>query len=337
MVLTRIAESKRPLIVSHRDPDPDSLGSALGLAAIFDKLGVEPVVAVSQPEKIDSVMATIPSVERIVSLGPIAEAGSSPEREFDALFAVDTASSDLFGVDDVTRDALMRVHPLVNIDHHITNELYGDVNYIVADAAAAAEIIWILLAMLNIKISCDGAIALQAGLVADTLGFQTPNTGPRTLRAAAGLMELGGTTSDVPRRVLSGRTYEATRLLGSALAAMESAEGGRLVWTKITEDMATTAGVHVDDAQGIPNALQDIVGAVIIAVFYEIGLDQTRVSLRSHGPRIDEVAAEFGGGGHALAAGAGLNQKIDEAADQVLARLQEALTTGGEVFDDGKV
>jgi phosphoesterase RecJ-like protein len=337
MVLARIREAKRPLIVSHRDPDPDSLGSALGLAAIFDSLGVEPVVAVSQPEKIDRVMAAIPRVERIVSLNRITEAGSLAERKFDALFAVDTASRDLFGVDEVARDALMRVHPLVNIDHHITNNLYGDVNYIVADAAAAAEIIWLLLSTLNIEISCDGAIALQAGLVADTLGFQTPNTRPRTLRAAAGLMKLGGATSDIPRRVLSARTYEASRLLGLALAAMESSENGRLVWTKVTEGMATTAGIHVDDVQGVPNALQDILGAVITAVFYEIGPSHTRVSLRSHGPRIDGVAAEFGGGGHALAAGATLDHKIDEAAGQVLTRLQDEITTAGNGSDDGRL
>ena len=324
-VVAHIRRAKRPLIVSHRNPDPDSLGSALGLAAVFDALGASPVLAVTRPQSIDPVMATIPGTERFRPLTVDLLTDPPDARPFDAVFSVDTASLSLLSSDEAVQTALRAIRPIINIDHHVTNEHYGDVNYVVSDAAAAAEVIWMLLSTLGGGVSRDGAIALQAGLVADTLGFQTKETGPRTLRAAAALQTLGGATSGIPRRVLNVRTFEASRLLGAALAAAVRSEDGRVVWTQVTNAMASGVGARVADSQGIPNALQDIADAVAVAVFYELDPARTRVSLRSQGPRIDRVAAAFGGGGHALAAGATLAAPLDDATKQVLTRLHEAL------------
>ena len=324
-MVAHIRRARRPLIVSHRNPDPDSLGSALGLAAILEALGASPVLAVTQPENIDAVMASIPGTERFHALTTDLLASPPDARPFDVLFSVDTASMRLLSADEDVRTALRGIRPIVNIDHHVTNERYGDVNYVVPDAAAAAEVIWMLLSTLGGGISRDGAIALQAGLVADTLGFQTKETGPRTLRAAAALQTLGGATAGVPRRVLNVRTFEASRLLGAALAAAVRSEDGRVVWTQVSEQMALAVGARIADSQGIPNALQDVADAVAVAVFYEIDASRTRVSLRSQGPRIDRVAAAFGGGGHALAAGATVDAPLDIATEQVLARLNKTL------------
>ena len=324
-VVAQIRRARRPLIVSHRNPDPDSLGSALGLAAIFDALGASPVLAVNRPEGIDAVMATIPGTARFRPLTTDLLADPPEGRPFDALFSVDTASMGLLSAVEEVRTELRAIRPIINIDHHVTNERFGDVNFVVADAAAAAEVIWMLLGTLRIAIPRDGAIALQAGLVADTLGFQTDETGPRTLRAAAALHEMGGATSDIPRTVLNVRTFQASRLLGAALASAVRSEDGRLVWTQVSAKMAAQVGARIADSQGIPNALQDVAEAVAVAVFYEIDRSRTRVSLRSRGPRIDSVAAAFGGGGHALAAGATLAAPLELATEQVLRRLHLAL------------
>lgn len=323
--MARIRRARRPLIVSHRNPDPDSLGSALGLAAVFEALGASPVLAVTRPESIDAVMASIPGTARFRALTADLLAAPPAGRPFDGLFSVDTASMDLLSEDAGVRTALRGIRPIVNIDHHVTNERFGDVNYVVSDAAAAAEVIWMLLSTLGGGISRDGAIALQAGLVADTLGFQTKETGPRTLRAAAALQVMGGATAGIPRRVLNVRTFEASRLLGAALAAAVRSKDGRMVWTQVTALMAADVGARIADSQGIPNALQDVADAVAVAVFYEVDASRTRVSLRSQGPRIDGVAASFGGGGHALAAGATVAASLNVATEQVLARLGEAL------------
>ena len=327
-VVAQIRRARRPLIVSHRNPDPDSLGSALGLAAIFDSLGASPVLAVHRPDSIDPVMAGIPGTERFRPLTVALLTDPPDARRYDAVFSVDTASMRLLSTGEKVRSGLRAVRPIVNIDHHVTNERFGDVNYVVPDAAAAAEVIWMLLSTLGCGISRDGAIALQAGLVADTLGFQTEETGPRTLRAAAALQAMGGVISDIPRRVLNVRTFEASRLLGAALAAATRSEDGQVVWTQVSARMAADVGARIADSQGIPNVLQDIANVVGVAVFYELDASRTRVSLRSRGPRIDGVAAAFGGGGHALAAGATVAAPLDIATEQVLERLREALNDG---------
>ena len=327
-VIAHIRRSRRPLLVSHSNPDPDSLGSVIGLADVFTALGAAPVVAVHKPDTVDDVLAKIPGLSQIVPLTKNLLESPPDARGFDAVFALDTATPELLGVDDEIREALLAVRPVINIDHHVTNSFYGNVNYVV-DAAAAAEVVWTLVADLRVSLSVEGAIALQAGLVADTLGFQTRDTRPRTLRAAAALLDIGGETSGVARQVLSSRTYEASRLLGAALAAAERTADGRLIWTTVTAEMASDVGLAVGEAQGIPHALQDIADVVIAAVFYESDPGNTRVSLRSHGPRIDHVAAEFGGGGHALAAGASVEGGVRKVSEQVVSRLKEVLLIQG--------
>ncbi len=317
--------ARRPLIVSHADPDPDSLGSALGLAAICRALGADPVTAVSRPDVIDSVMAAIPGVDGVRPLERRLLDEPPAGRRFDALVCVDTATPALLTSDDDLRAALFEVRPRVNVDHHVSNTCYGDVNYVDAAAAAAAEVVWLLLTTLGVEIPPEGAVALQAGLVADTLGFQIESTGPRTLRAAADLARRGGATSGVPRHVLTTQTFEASRLLGAALAAVQRSADGRLVWTTVSASMARAAGARMTDSQGIPTALQEIEGAVAAVAFYELAPGCTRVSLRSRGPRIDDVAAAFGGGGHALAAGARVDAPLDVVAEQVIERLRGVL------------
>ena len=185
-VIAHIRRSRRPLLVSHSNPAPDSLGSVIGLADVFTALGAAPVVAVHKPDTVDDVLARIPGLSQIVPLTKNLLESPPDARGFDAVFALDTATPELLGVDYEIREALLAVRPVINIDHHVTNSFYGNVNYVV-DAAAAAEVVWTLVADLRVSLSVEGAIALQAGLVADTLGFQTRDTRPRTLRAAAAL------------------------------------------------------------------------------------------------------------------------------------------------------
>ena len=245
--------------------------------------------------------------------------------DYDVVFVVDTASTKLLGGEPTLREALLKRRPVVNIDHHDSNQHYGTVNYVEADAAATAEVLWGILTEANIPLTADMATNLQAGLVGDTLGFQIADTSPRTLRAAASLLEAGGSTHGIPRRVLNARTIAATRLYGAALAAVQTTADGRIVWTGVTQAMAASADANVHYSHGLPNALQEVVGAEIAAVFYELAPQTTRASLRSTGRPIREVAEEFGGGGHQLAAGLTIQQPIEAAWRLVIDRLEALL------------
>lgn len=305
-----------------RDSDADSLGSALALGGAFAQLGVEAVLAVHQPERIAPPLNELPGASAVVPLS--AELATA---DYDVTFVVDTASPMLLGGEPSLREALLRSRPVVNIDHHDSNQHYGAVNYVESAAAATAEVLWGILTEAGIPLTPDMATNLQAGLVGDTLGFQIADTSPRTLRAAAGLLEAGGATHGLPRRVLNARTIAATRLYGAALAAARTTAGGRIVWTCVSQSMAASVDASVHYSHGLPNALQEVVGAEIAAVFYELGPDRTRASLRSTGRPVRGLAEEFGGGGHQLAAGLTIEQPIEAAQRIVIDRIQALLNT----------
>ncbi len=307
-------------MLSHRDPDADSLGSALALGGALAQLGTSPVLAIDAPDRIPPPLRELPGADTLVPL-----ASEAANAEHDVVFVVDTASLTLLGVASDVYEPLFDGRPVVNIDHHDSNQRFGTVNYVESDAAAAAEVLWGILGEAGIPLTADMAVNLQAGLVADTLGFQIADTSARTLRAAAGLLEAGGVTHGIPRRVLNARTIVATRLYGAALAAVQLTAAGRIVWTSVTRAMAASVDSKVEYSHGLPNALQEIVGAEIAAVFYEIGPTTTRGSLRSTGRAIQGVAEHFGGGGHQLAGGLTVEEPIAVAERLILAQLEALL------------
>ena len=325
-MIENLTRSRRPLLLSHRDPDPDSLGSTLGLAFALDGLGIDPIVALFRLEAATVPLIELPGFGRIRPLtDELVPTVSTDRRSYDLIVTVDTADPALLGLESTATQRLLADFPVVNIDHHVSNRLHGTCNYVDASAAATAEIIWDLLVSAGIPITPPIALLLQSGLIGDTLGFQIRSTTARTLRAATHLLQSGGHPDGIPRRALNARTFAAMKLYAHALAAAERSEDGRLLWTSVTRELASAIGATLDDAQGIPNGLQDVIGAEVSVVFYETSPNKTRVSLRSVHQPINGVAQEFGGGGHELAAGCTLMEPLTTARDKVLQRLRELL------------
>ncbi len=295
------------------------------MAAALEQFGATATVSIDNPSGVVPPLTDLPGAGRVVRLDRELLSPGGAAAGADLAIAVDTATPQLLGVDASVFALLKANRTLVNIDHHVSNTRFGDVNLVDVRAAATAEVVWSLLVAAGIPITPEVATNLQSGLVADTLGFQTTEVRPRTFRAAADLAARGGATDGIPRHVLNARTLAGTRLFGAALAAIETDLDDRLVWTSVTRDLAEGIGATVADTQGIPNGLQFVAGVVISAVFYEIAPNRTRVSLRSLGPSIREVAEEFGGGGHERAAGASISEPITSASEKVLARLRPLL------------
>ncbi|MBM4435855.1 MAG: bifunctional oligoribonuclease/PAP phosphatase NrnA [Actinobacteria bacterium] len=322
-VVEHLERARRPLILSHRDPDPDSIGSALGLAKALDAMGATPIVALHRLAAVTAPLNELPGFARILPLTEaVGPATRGEPRSFDLLVAVDTADPILFGLEAAQTERLLTGGPVVCIDHHVSNRRYATCNYVDPSASATAEMIWEILVSAGSPIVPEIAVNLQAGLVGDTLGFQTRATTGRTLRAAADLLERGGHPGDMPRRALNARSFESMRLFGSALAATERSEDGRIIWTSVTRALAAAAGATLDASQGIPSGLQDIIGAEVSVVFYETAPARTRVSLRSVHRPINAVAEAFGGGGHELAAGCKVEEPLARARELVLEHLR---------------
>ncbi len=295
------------------------------MATALEQFDATAIVGIDDPSGVKPPLTELLGAGLLVRLDRELLSPGGAAADADLVIAVDTATPELLGVDASVVALLTANRSLVNIDHHVSNTRFGDVNLMDVRAAATAEVVWSLLVSADMRITPEIAINLQAGLVADTLGFQTTEVRPRTLRAAADLVARGGGTDGVPRHVLNARTLAGTRLFGAALAAIEADQDNRLVWTSVTRDLAERVGATVGDTQGIPNGLQFVTNVVISVVFYEIAPNRTRVSLRSLGPSIREVAEEFGGGGHERAAGATISEPVASAREKLLARLRPLL------------
>jgi phosphoesterase RecJ-like protein len=215
---------------------------------------------------------------------------------------------------------------IVNIDHHVSNPGFGAVNMVDPDAASTCEMVTLLLPDLGVELDPELATVLLAGIVNDTHTFAHPNVTPRTLRVAASLVEAGASLAAIHRAIYAEKPFSTLTLWGRALAGVASASGGRVVHAALTVAMMAETGTSLDASEGFIDLLGLARGADIVLLFKEQAPAVTRVSIRTSA-RADAVAvaAAFGGGGHARAAGCTVDAPLGEARDRVLAECEREL------------
>ncbi|MCC7359215.1 MAG: DHH family phosphoesterase [Anaerolineales bacterium] len=299
----RLAAAQRLLVITHIAPDGDAIGSLLGLGLALRAAGHAPVLACADP---------VPEVFRFLAGADTITA--APEGDFDYAVALDVSDPARMGA---VGAALGRPPDLV-LDHHLTNPGFGALNFIDVAAASTAELVTELLPALGLPLPNEAAQALLTGVVSDTLGFRTSNTTPKTLGLAQTLMQAGGELSRVYDLALFKRSYSAVRLWAEGLSRMQLKH--HLIWARLPLEARKAAGFQgIGDADLI-NLLTSVREADIALIFVERADGKVKVSWRSvAGINVAEVAAQFGGGGHAQAAGAEVAGTLDDVEAQVLA------------------
>jgi phosphoesterase RecJ-like protein len=215
---------------------------------------------------------------------------------------------------------------IVNIDHHPSNSRFGDVNVIDPDASAVGQMVMEMLDHFGYEITRTMAINLYVALLTDTGGFRHENTTSLALENAARLARLGADPGHIATMVYKMRPETTLKLSGLALASMRVEMEGKLAWAKVTRRMLREAGAVMAESEGIIDTLNSIAGLELAILFKEVQDSLTKISVRSRG-LIDAAAmcAAFGGGGHVRAAGAEIDQPLDEAIKTVLAAAKEAI------------
>jgi phosphoesterase RecJ-like protein len=299
-----IERSDDIVCLAHKDADADSLGSALGFAAALRATGkrVHPVV----PEPHPFLLEYLPGFELLED---------APER-YDAVFTFDCATVQRFGDKRFLCESGV---PVVNVDHHVSNEGYGTVNLIEPEASASGQVVHRLLTTLGLPIDADVANNLYAALFTDTGGFRHENTTEEALRLGAELVRLGANPSWIALKSYKSRPVQMLKLEGLAVAALQTELDGRLVWSQVTQEMLQAAGASMVESEGIIDQLQSIDTMKAAVLFKEMSPQLTKISVRSR-DEIDATALclPFGGGGHHRAAGAELAMPLAEARDTVL-------------------
>jgi phosphoesterase RecJ-like protein len=315
-----IRVSQRPILICHVAPDGDSIGSLIGLGHSLANVGKSPILACSDPVPPD--LAFIPEADSVVRGVP---------DEYDLVISVDC--SDLHRMGSYPHLSGFSDRRLVNIDHHPTNVMFGDVNVVDSSATSTAEVIVRLLDKMAIPIDDVAATCLLTGIVTDTRGFRTSNVTVDAMELAVRLMKAGASLPDITRNGLDRRPTSAIRLWGEALAALQVEDG--IIWTSINAEARGNGVGHVGNGDaGLANFLLSSTDAVVSAVFADRGDGNIEVGLRALvGYDVSRVALSFGGGGHLLAAGCSVTGSLKEVEADVLAALRADLKRQAESGD----
>jgi phosphoesterase RecJ-like protein len=298
-----LASSTRLLVVTHVNPDGDAIGSVLGLGLALRAAGKDVVMACADP--VPEMFRFLPAADEITA---------APEGPFDAVLIVDVSEIARIGA---IRDRLER-RPDMQFDHHITNPGFADQNFVEVAAASTAELLAELLPELGLALDADVAQCLLCGLVTDTLGFRTSNTSIKTLGLAQQLMAAGAQLYAVYDQSLFKRSYSAVRLWAQGLTRLQLKQ--RIAWARLPLEARQASGYQGLGDADLINVIASIREADVALVFVEQADGKVKISWRAiPGINVAEIAVEFGGGGHAPAAGAEVAGTLDEVEARVLA------------------
>jgi len=301
------------LLIAHVSPDGDTLGSCLALYCALLSLGKRAQVVCDQP---------VPYVYRFL---PFAECVRLPEEatRTDTVIAVDCA--DVLRTGTCKTLFLAAKHTLC-IDHHETNPLFADENF-VEIVAATGELIYRVLCVLGVSISQDMATCLYTALACDTGNFSYSNTTPDTFRIMAELLESGIDLPEVNRRLFRSEPVRKTRLRARAVNNMHLSAEEKIAVSALSLQDFADCGASGEDNEGMIDALRDIETVEVAAILRECKDAAIRVSLRAkHEADVSIVAQKFGGGGHRRAAGCTLYVSLAEAERQITQALGELLS-----------
>ena len=303
-----LSQGKEFLVTTHIDPDGDAIGSAFSLCLSLEQMGKKAKVYLKDP--VPYRYQFLPQPQDLVH--------EIPSQQFDAIFAVDCG--DFFRIGD-GHEKLKGMGPIINIDHHDTNEAFGFLNILDQRASSTAEIIYLILKSLDIKIGFNIAVNLYTAILTDTGSFRYDNTNSRAFVICEEMMHAGVVPSHVAAEVYESHPRERFELLCQALAAMETYHGNKLAIIHVTEDMFRQTQSSREHSEGFVEFLKEMRGLEVAMMARQIGKDRYKVSMRSKG-KVDvaSIAAMFGGGGHKKAAGCVIEGNID----QVKKRLVEA-------------
>lgn len=277
------------LIVSHVNPDGDTISSSLAIAQILKSLG-KTFQLVNQD--------SIPSKFHYMSMCKDIKKISDIKRKFSNVITLDVADYSRAGnIDYLLNDS---IH-LLNIDHHFTNDNFGEVNLVSPNAAAAAEIIYDLVIDMNIEIDKDLATIIYTGILTDTGGFRYSNTTSKIMSIAANLLKYNIESDFIAEVTLETMTKGYLELLKIALSNLNYSEDKRIAWTTLNHDTICNCD---EDTDGIINYTRNIEGVEVGIFFKEVNHNEYKVGLRSKRyVDVGSIAQIFGGGGHKRAAG----------------------------------
>lgn len=314
-VLDALRGASRLLITSHVNPDGDAVGSVLALATLARSLGVQSVTCCMQDP--------VPRVYEWLAESGYIEPPGRLHGPFDTVLIADANSISRTGL---AASLVTQESRLVVVDHHIVEQPDWHVGFVDPSYAATGEMVAELFEAAGVPLTHEVAECLYVAISTDTGSFRYANTTARSHRIAARLIETGINIRDITSKVIDLMSLGKFQLLRILLDRAELSKDGSIAHAAILDKDLSTAGALSEDVDGLINYLRNLEGVQLAILFREAGATSTKVSFRSQ-PEINssEIARHFGGGGHAMAAGATLPWPLDEAKSMLFHYLRHTL------------
>jgi phosphoesterase RecJ-like protein len=313
-ILEVIREHKTFCIVGHVRPDGDCIGSQLGLALALQAEGKKVTVWNSD---------AIPLKYKFLNTAGLFEKPRAGEK-FDCVIATDCASFERLGR---AGECISDRKVFINIDHHVSNTRYGDINWISPREPSCGELIYRLLKVARWPITKPIADLLFTAISTDTGSFQYANTRPGTFHAGAELVTRGANLAKICDEVYQSYPVSRAKLLKHVYSKFRLSPDEKIAWFWLRKKDFTRTGAESDDTEGLIDHIRAIEPVVVACVFEELESEMTRISLRSKhaSVNVSEICKQFGGGGHPAAAGARIPGTPLATQRKVIAAVKRAL------------
>lgn len=310
-IFEEIKKAESIVILTHENPDGDAIGTGLALYNSLKQIGKNPDIIIPEYSR---TFAFLPGTNEIKSESDI--------KRYDLAISVDCATIKMLnGFSNYFEDAKVKV----SIDHHSTNTMFGDYNYVIPDAPACAQVLLVVLEYFKIDITKEIGTCILTGIITDTGGFKYSGVTAETFKFVAELLEKGINVSKVYKRVLQTKTKANFELNRIAANRLEFFEDGKVAFTYITKEDEEKVNAESGDHDGIVETGRDIEG-VEVSIFIRQTDKGCKVSMRSNEyVNVSDVCLLLGGGGHIRAAGVSMQCTIEQAKEKILRQVKAVI------------
>jgi len=316
-VLAALKDNKRFLITAHVNLEGDSLGSQLAMKELLK--GMDKDAFILDSDAVPDHYRFLPNACDVCN-------DLNRHIEFDVAVVLDCPTLKRTGkVGDIIKESTKTI---LNIDHHVSNEQFGDINWVDSNASSAGEMVYRLFKALGVPLSKEAALYLYIAILTDTGSFNYDNTSSVTHEIVSELLGYGLDPAIVSERVYENRSIADLKLLGLALSSTEVNASGEVAYLEITRDMLKSTGADIMKSEGFVNYPRSIDKVKVAILFKEDAKnrDVINISFRAKGDvDVNKIASFFGGGGHMKASGCTIKGNLADAKKKVLSKVQEIL------------
>ena len=314
-IYNKVLQSEKILLIPHQNPDADALGSITAF--------MEFLTSISKNYQGFCVTEISPKLFFLPNSEKFTFDEKILKENFDLIIIFDTGSSDYTGLKDYLEKTKNFV---INIDHHPTNTLYGNLNLVNIDACSTTEILYDFFTKNKIKVNHKMASCLLAGIITDTDRFQNSNTTSKTIQTTGKLLEYGANLSQIQKNQYTNKTIKSLKMWGVILSRLTKKNEYSFAYTYITQKDLIDNGATAEDVEHIGNFMNSISDAKIRLVLKEEDSGYIKGSFRGSDDdsvNVAEYAKKLGGGGHKKAAGFKIKGTVEEVLEKVFTFLEK--------------